>query len=152
MEGSHNDHQTPCPMESTPVAQGSPRNDIRGRQKNLNTVLWAMQAFLFLAFGTAGIMKLTMTIAKLAAIMTWPGSVPEVLVRAIGAAEVAGAMGVFLPALVRMQPWITSYAAMGLATTMICAVGYHLMLFQGMMLLPTLALLVIATYVGVRRM
>lgn len=135
-------------MESTTVAQGGPQDDIQGRQKNLNTVLWAMQGFLFLAFGVAGLMKLTLPIDQLAAIMTWPGSVPEVLVRAIGAAEVAGAMGVFLPALTRMQPWITSYAAMGLATVMICAVGYHLMLFQGKMLIPSIVLGVVAGYVA----
>ena len=118
------------------------------RLKNLNTLLWVMQGFLFLAFGAAGLMKLTMPIDKLTALLTWPGAVPEFLVRAIGAAEIAGAMGVFLPALMRMQPWITSYAAMGLATLMICAVGYHLMLFQGKMLIPSIILGVIAGYVA----
>jgi len=118
------------------------------RRKNLNSVLWAMQGFLFLAFGAAGIMKLTMPIPKLADQMTWPGAVPEALVRGIGAAEVAGAMGVLLPALTRMRPWITSYAAMGLATVMICAVGYHLMLFQGKALVPSIILGIIAGYVA----
>lgn len=130
-------------METTNVV----RSDL-ARRKNLNALLWLMQGFLFLAFGTAGLMKLTMPIDRLTAIMTWPGSVPEFLVRAIGAAEVAGAMGVFLPALMRMQPWITSYAAMGLATVMICALGYHLMLFQGKMLIPTIVLGVMAGYVA----
>jgi putative oxidoreductase len=116
--------------------------------KTLNMVLWCMQAFLFVAFGALGLMKLTMPIETLANIMSWPGSVPEWLVRAIGAAELAGAMGVFLPALVRMQAWITPYAAMGLATVMICAVGYHIMLFQGAMLIPSIALGVIAGYVA----
>jgi hypothetical protein len=116
--------------------------------KTLNTVLWGMQAFLFVAFGALGLMKLTMPIEELARIMTWPAAVPEWLVRAIGGAELAGAMGVFLPALVRMQAWITPYAAMGLATVMICAVGYHLMLFKGAMLLPSIALGVIAGYVA----
>ncbi|HNK42408.1 MAG TPA: hypothetical protein PL002_14565, partial [Flavobacteriales bacterium] len=53
-----------------------------------------------------------------------------------------------LPALVRMQPWITSYAAMGLTTVMICAVGYHMMLFQGKAMLPSIILGVIAGYVA----
>lgn len=130
-------------MESTTVLQGD-----GARQKNHNMLLWGMQGFLFLAFGVAGIMKLTMPMDKLAAMLSWPGAVPEYLVRAIGAAEVAGAMGVLLPALMRMQAWITSYAAMGLATVMICALGYHLMLFQGAMLIPTIILGVIAGYVA----
>ena len=57
-------------------------------------------------------------------------------------------MGVLLPALTRMRPWITSYAAMGLATVMICAVGYHLMLFQGKALVPSIILGIIAGYVA----
>jgi hypothetical protein len=131
-------------MESTTSAQGD-----ASRLKNLNRTLWMMQTFLFLAFGAVGIMHLTMPIDKLAALMSWPGAVPEFLVRGIGAAEVAGAMGVLLPALFRMKAWITSYAAMGLATVMICAVGYHLMMFQAMaMIIPSMILGVIAGYVG----
>lgn len=133
-------------MESATVVNGD-----LARLKSKNALLWALQGFLFLAFGAAGIMKLTMSIADLAAIMTWPGAVPEYLVRVIGAAELAGAAGVFLPALIRMQAWITSYAAMGLATAMICAVGYHLMLFQGAMLIPSIVLGAIAGYVAYGR-
>ncbi|MFZ1689032.1 MAG: DoxX family protein [Flavobacteriales bacterium] len=130
-------------MESTTVLHGD-----TARQKNHNMLLWGMQGFLFLAFGAVGIMQLTMPIDRLTAMLSWPGAVPEFLVRAVGGAEVAGAMGVLLPALTRMQAWITSYAAMGLATVMICALGYHLMLFQGRMLIPTIVLGVIAGYVA----
>lgn len=130
-------------METTTIDKSG-----NAQQKNHDLFLWGMQGFLFLAFGTAGMMKLTMSMGQLAAMLSWPGAVPEYLVRAIGAAELAGAVGVFLPALVRMQAWITSYAAMGLATVMICALGYHLMLFQGAMLIPTVVLGVIAGYVA----
>jgi hypothetical protein len=121
------------------------------RKKNMNTLLWFMQGFLFLAFGAAGLMKLTMPMDKLAALLTWPGAVPEFLVRGVGVAELAGAIGVFLPALMRMQAWITPYAAMGLATAMICAVGYHLMLFEGKMMVPSMILGIIAGYVAYGR-
>ena len=47
-------------MESTTVSQGD-----ADRLKNHNRLLWGMQGFLFLAFGTAGIMKLTMPIDTL---------------------------------------------------------------------------------------
>lgn len=130
-------------MESTTVEMVD-----AARLKNLNRLLWGMQVFLFLAFGAIGLMQLTLPIETLTAMLTWPGAVPEYLVRAVGAAEIAGAMGVLLPALMRMQAWITSYAAMGLATVMICAVGYHLMLFQGKMLVPSIILGVIAGYVA----
>lgn len=130
-------------MGSTITAPGDAH-----RRRSLNNVLWAMQVFLFLTFGALGIMKLTMPVAKLTNLLTWPGMVPEVLVRCIGAVEVAGAMGVLLPGLTRMRPWITSYAAMGLTTVMICAVGYHLMLFQGKAMVPCIILGIIAGYVA----
>ena len=47
--------------------------------------------------------------ADLAAQMAWVGSVPPALVRFIGAAELAGAIGLILPALTRFSrgspPW-----------------------------------------------
>ena len=51
----------------------------------------------------------------------------------------------------RMQAWITPYAAMGLATAVICAVGYHLMLVEGRMMVPSMILGVIAGYVAYGR-
>jgi putative oxidoreductase len=114
----------------------------------LNTALWAVQVFLFVAFGIAGFMKLTMSMEDLARLLTWPEAVPSGLVRFIGFAELAGAVGVLIPALTRIQPWLTGYAAMGLTTVMICAVGYHLMLFQGMMLVPSIVLGALAGFVA----
>lgn len=111
-------------------------------------VLWGMQIFLFIAFGVVGLMKLTLPIAELERIMTWPGAVPPGLVRAIGALELAGAIGVLVPALTRIAPGLTSWAAYGLMTVMICAVGYHLMLFHGMLLLPNIVLGAMAGFVG----
>lgn len=118
------------------------------RHARLNVLLWVLQIFLFLAFGTTGLMKLTMPVPELARIMTWPGAVPPELVRFIGAAELAGAIGVLIPALTRISPGLTSWAAYGLMTVMICAVGYHLMLFQGVMLLPSIILGALAGVVG----
>ena len=118
----------------------------------VSATVWIAQGFLFVAFGASGFMKLTMDIPELTQMMIWPGEMPVWLVRAIGVAELAGAIGVMVPTLTGIMPWLTRWAAFGLATLMGCALGYHLMLFQGMMLLPTVALLVIATYVGVRRM
>lgn len=118
------------------------------RRARLNTALWAAQLFLFLAFGAAGLMKLTLPVPDLARIMTWPGAVPPELVRFIGAAELAGAIGVLIPAVTRIAPGLTAWSAYGLMTVMICAVGYHLMLFQGVMLVPNIVLGGLAGFVG----
>ena len=59
-------------MESTIVEQGDAY-----RQNALNNVLWAIQGFLFLSLYAAGMMKPTMPIDLLTAIMTWPGAMPK---------------------------------------------------------------------------
>lgn len=123
-----------------------------GRETRQGPLVWTAQVVLFLAFLTLGIMRLLMPIEDLARMMTWPAALPEGMVRGIGALEVAGAIGVLVPALTGIAPRLTVWAAFGLMTLMICALGYHLMLFQGVMLLPSLVLGVLAAYVGVRRL
>lgn len=118
----------------------------------VSLTVWIAQGFLFVAFGVLGAMQLTMTIPALTDILTWPSALPVWLVRLIGAAEIAGAIGILVPAITGIQPWLTRWAAFGLAAIMGFALGYHLMLFQGMMMLPSLVLGGIAVYVGVRRM
>ncbi len=123
---------------------------VNGERMNLS--VWIAQGFLFVAFGVLGAMKVTMSIPALTDILTWPAALPVWLVRLIGAAELAGAVGILVPAFTGILPWLTRWAAFGLAAVMGFALGYHLMLFQGMMLLPRLLLGGLAVYVGVRRM
>jgi hypothetical protein len=73
----------------------------------------------------AGVMKSTQPIAELAKKLVWPGAVPEALVRFIGAAELAGALGLILPAATRVKPGLTPVAALGLVTVMVLAMGFH---------------------------
>ena len=92
----------------------------------LGTVLWAAQIFLAVAFGLGGIAKLVLPLATLAPKMSWVTSVSPVLVRFIGVAELAGALGLILPSALRVQPWLTPSAALGIATVMLLAMGFHL--------------------------
>ncbi len=117
-----------------------------------HTTVWLVQGFLSMAFLITGVMKLTMPQEWLAAIMTWPGKMPVQFVRLIGFAELLGALGLVLPMLTGIRPILTSYAAFGLMVLMIGATGYHLMLFEGAMMLPSMILGAMAAYVGVRRM
>ncbi len=114
--------------------------------------VWVVQVVLIVAFAALGIMKLVMSIESLTTVMIWPGQVAPWLVRFNGAAELLGALGLALPAITGIAPWLMRWAAFGLAAVMVLALGYNLMLFKGMMLLPNLVLLVLALYVGVRRM
>ncbi|MCW5897814.1 MAG: DoxX family protein [Flavobacteriales bacterium] len=131
------------------IAQRLAAEQLPAAQRRL---VWAAQWTLFVSFLVLGLMRLLMPMEELIRIMSWPGAVPAWAVRMIGALEVAGALGVVLPALTGIKPWLTTMAAFGLMVLMICALGFHLMLFQGAMLLPSLALGLLAAYVGVRRL
>ena len=56
----------------------------------------------------------------------WTGALPEGLVRFIGVAELAGALGLLLPALTRRKPVLTAWAAAGLVVVMALAVVVHI--------------------------
>ncbi|HEX6307492.1 MAG TPA: DoxX family protein [Longimicrobiales bacterium] len=98
--------------------------------------LWTAQILLALAFAFTGTGSLTRPIDDLAEVAVWPGEVPAALVRAIGAAELAGALGLILPSLTRIRPSLTPLAAAGLAGVMLLAASYNL--FHGRW--PALAL------------
>ena len=92
----------------------------------INVMLWIAQLLLAAAFGMAGVMKSTQSIPELTAAMGWPGDLPPVLVRFIGAAELAGALGLVLPSATRIRPLLTPLAAMGLVIVMLLAAVFHI--------------------------
>ena len=95
--------------------------------KGLNIALWVVQVLLAVMFGMAGVMKTTKPIADLVAMnLKWAGGVPEALVRFIGASELAGALGLLLPSLTRIMPWLTPLAALGLVVIMALAAPFHI--------------------------
>lgn len=91
----------------------------------MNIALWVVQILLALAFGIAGIMKVTQPIDKLEARMGWVKSVGPRGVRLIGSLEILGAIGLILPAVTGILPWLTPVAAACLALTMIGAMITH---------------------------
>jgi uncharacterized membrane protein YphA (DoxX/SURF4 family) len=93
--------------------------------KVLNLSLWSVQLLLGAVFGMAGLAKATRPIAELAARMPWAADIPEGLVRFIGVSELAGGVGLLLPALTRIRPSLTPLAAAGLTTIMALAAVFH---------------------------
>ncbi len=117
--------------------------------KGLHIGLWVAQILLALAFGMAGSAKLASPIAALAAQgMTFVTTMPEGLVRFIGLSEVAGALGMLLPALTRIKPVLTAWAGVGLSTVMVLAIGYHLSHGEAAHVAPPLVLLALAAFVA----
>src|SRR5216683_2875693 len=92
----------------------------------MNIVLWIIQILLALAFLMAGTLKDSQPIDKLAARIKWVNSLrPPQTVRLIGILEVLGAIGLILPAVTGILPWLTPVAAIGLALTMVGAMITH---------------------------
>jgi len=89
--------------------------------------LWIAQGLLALAFGMAGFMKVTSPIEQLAQNgMSFVHHYPVETVRLIGISEVLGAIGLILPAALRIKPILTPVAAVGIAIIMVLAISYHL--------------------------
>lgn len=95
-------------------------------QRTINVLLWIAQVILASAFGMAGVSKSTSPIPELAAQLVWPGDIPEILVRIIGVSELAAAVGLLLPSLLRIKPKLTVWAALGLVTVMTLALIFHI--------------------------
>ena len=111
-------------MANTETADGAAvRSAPKGR--GLNIGLWVAQGALALAFGAAGVTHATMPIHEMARTMAWAGSAPAGLVRFIGTAELAGAVGLLLPGLTRIKPILTAWAAAGLLAIMVLASFMH---------------------------
>lgn len=79
-----------------------------------NVTLWVIQGLLAALFLFAGSMKLILPIEAMAG----PVALPGWFLRFIGVAEVAGAVGLILPWLTRIQPRLTPVAASGLVVIM----------------------------------
>ena len=92
----------------------------------MNIVLWIVQILLAAAFAFFGFTKLSQPIDALAGMMPWVTAVPALLVRFMGVAEIAGALGMVLPGLTKIQPKLTAWAAVGLVTIMILALVFHI--------------------------
>jgi uncharacterized membrane protein YphA (DoxX/SURF4 family) len=89
--------------------------------------LWIVQVLLALMFLFAGGTKLVIPPDVLAS-MGSPNQIPLPgwFVRFIGVAEVLGALGLLLPGLLRIKPWLTPLAAAGLVVIMIGATALNI--------------------------
>ncbi len=92
----------------------------------MNIVLWIVSALTALAFLASGAMKLTQPKEKMAAQMKWVEDFSQSTIQGIGALEVLGAIGLILPRVLNILPWLSSLAAIGLILTMIGGALVHI--------------------------
>jgi uncharacterized membrane protein YphA (DoxX/SURF4 family) len=118
----------------------------------MSVVLWIVQGLLALAFLMAGFMKLTQPMATLKKRMAWTAAVPAGLVRFIGLAELLAGVGLVLPLLTGILPWLTVAAAIGLSIVMVSAAFFHLVRHEPSHVPGNLVLLLLALIVVVGRL
>ncbi len=114
----------------------------------MNIVLWILQVLLAVAFFAHGWLFL------------WPppdiaqqmnASLPRWFQLFLGVAEVLAAVGLTLPGLTRILPWLVTWAAAGIMIVTVSATVFHLIRGEMSSAAVTLLLFAIATYVAYMR-
>ena len=122
----------------------------------MNILLWILQGILAAMFLMAGFMKASKSKDELVknggARMSWTADVSANNLKVIGVLEVLAALGLILPQLTGILPWLTSLSAAGLVLMMIGAMILHLRRGDGTQSLMTnLFLLLMAGFVAYGR-
>ena len=111
--------------------------------------LWGAQGLLALFFLAAGYGHAFRSVADLAKMRAaWAADVPRARLRFIGAAEMAGAVGLVVPAATGIVPQLTWMAAAGLALIMLLAIPFHLKRKEPVAMQTVVALIAGAVAVG----
>lgn len=90
----------------------------------MDVILWVAQvvlAVLFVLFGITHVMRRETMRER----VPWMWAVPREGLVAIGLLEILAAIGLVLPAVTRIQPWLTPLAALCLAVLMVFAIVFH---------------------------
>lgn len=114
----------------------------------ISKVLWVAQILLALGMASAGVMKLMSGDDMLT--MYYP-IFPPTFIRFIGVCEILGAIGVVIPAALRIRPELTPLAAAGLAIIMGGAVISTIVMGAASMIATPLALFLLAVFVAYGR-
>lgn len=115
--------------------------------KKWNTRLWIAQVLLAITFAMSGFMKATQPIdALVSSGMNWADDMPFLL-RFIGICQLLSVVGLILPSLLRIQPKLTVWVAIALATNMLFALVFHIAKGEGFAA-PPFVLGVLAVFVA----
>lgn len=88
----------------------------------MNVVLWILQVLLALVFAAHGWLFLA---PPPDIKVQMDANLPQWFQLFMGIAEVAAAVGLILPGLTRVMPFLVTWAAIGIVIVMVGATGYH---------------------------
>ena len=114
----------------------------------MNILLWILQVLLALAFLAHGLLFLTPP-AEIAEKMN--ALLPRWFQLFLGVAEILAGLGLTLPGMTRIQPWLVTWAAVGIMLVMIPATVLHVVRGEISSAVITLILLAMATFVAYMR-
>ncbi|WP_327350973.1 DoxX family protein [Streptomyces sp. NBC_01304] len=92
----------------------------------MNIAYWIAAGLLALFYLYGGGVKVVRSRDRLRPMMAWVDTTPMPAVRAIGTVEVLGAIGLILPPLTGIAPWLALAAASGFVVLQIGATRVHL--------------------------
>ena len=115
----------------------------------MNILLWVLQVLLAAVFIAHGLLLL-MPPPEIAAQMLM--SLPRWFWVFLGVAEIAAAIGLTLPGLARVKPWLVAWAAGGIMIVMISATIYHIDARRDQLRRGHVLLLLMATFVAYMRL
>ncbi|MEU6843375.1 DoxX family protein [Streptomyces sp. NPDC046716] len=92
----------------------------------MHLAYWFVAGLLALFYLYGGGVKLVRSRDRLRPMMAWVDSMPMAAVRGIGLIEVLGALGLLLPPLTGIAPWLSLAAAVGFVVLQCAATGVHL--------------------------
>ena len=113
----------------------------------MNITLWVLQVLLAVAFLAHGWLFLFPP----ADMVEQMSSIPAAFRMFLGVAEVSAAVGLTLPGITRILPWLVSCAAAGLMVVMIGATVLHTTRGEYSSAITTAILLVVVTFVAYMR-
>jgi uncharacterized membrane protein YphA (DoxX/SURF4 family) len=116
----------------------------------MNIALWIVQVLLGGMFVFAGVLK-AFQYERAKASLFWVKDVPHGLVTFIGISELLGGLGLLLPSITGILPWLTPLAGASLALIMILAIGFHASRREGQAIGINSVLLVLAAFVAYGR-
>jgi uncharacterized membrane protein YphA (DoxX/SURF4 family) len=130
------------------LAQNVPDYDAMNGGDSMNVLLWVLQVFLAVAFLAHGWLFL---FPPAAMIDQMNASLARGFQLFLGVAEVLAAVGLTLPGVTRIRPWLVSCAAAGLMIVMISATIFHVARGEVSSAIITAVLLLVATFVAYMR-
>ncbi|MFC0433268.1 DoxX family protein [Kutzneria buriramensis] len=119
----------------------------------MNIALWVVQALLALVYLAAGGLKVARPREQLVASgnYDWMKDTSDAGVKAVGAVELLGALGLVLPELTGIAPILTPIAAVGLVVVQVGAIRVHLTRNERKPLPANVILLLLAAFVAAGR-